>query len=252
MIDTQRHLWPCAVWLAWFVSPALAQDAASAYGVSYGFELAVRSGQADRGFIISDRPVVQPATWVTWSGAELSVWTSVPLTPNGDGSRPQIVELELGRQQKWGKFTIAPAARMYFYRDALSRDRDRSLEGWLNLSYDIGAFRLFTNHSLDLQTYRGAYFVDAGVESEQRVTPSLEIGGSLGAGFGSARFNYEYAGVPLVALDRIRAASWLTAHLKRFYVGAHVEYSSIVDRAVRAGAEQPTYVLVRLAVGGEF
>src|SRR3989442_8585067 len=42
---------------------------------------------------------------------------------------------------------------------SLSAERDRSLEGWLNLSYDVGPFRLFTRHSLDVLTYTGAYFV---------------------------------------------------------------------------------------------
>ena len=114
--------------------------------MSYGLEVAFSSGHADRGFLISDRTVVQPVTWMGWNGTELSLWSSVPLTPNSDGSRPHIAEFELTHTQRWGKLTVAPALRMYYYHDALSRERDRSLEGWLELSVesDSGPIVSFT------------------------------------------------------------------------------------------------------------
>ena len=220
--------------------------------VSYGLEIAIRSGHADRGFIINDRPVVQPEMWLSGKGTEFSVWSNFALAQTTDGARPQIVELELTREQQWGKVTVAPAIRMFFYHDALSADRTRSLEGWLNLSYDVGPFSLFMHHSIDVLTYKGAYFVDAGIESEHHVSSSLEIGGSLGAGYGSARFNDAYADIAIRALDRVSAETWLTVYMKHFYVGPHFEFSSIVDRAVRSGTPRPTYLLVRLSIGGEF
>ena len=219
---------------------------------SYGVEIAFRSGHADRGFIINDRPVIQPVIWLSGSGAEFSLWSNFALAQTSGGARPQIVELELTREQQWGKFTVGPAVRMFFYHDALSADRTRSLEGWLNLSYDVGPFSLFMHHSLDVLTYKGAYFVDAGIESEHHVSSSLEIGGSLGAGYASARFNDAYADIAIRALDRVSAETWLTVYMKHFYVGPHFEFSSIVDRAVRAGTPRPTYLLVRLSIGGEF
>ena len=220
--------------------------------MSYGLEVAFSSGHADRGFLISDRTVVQPVTWVGWNGTELSLWSSVPLTPNSDGSRPHIAEFELTRTQRWGKLTVAPAFRMYYYHDALSRERDRSLEGWLELSYDLGPFSLLVNPSIDVLTYRGAYFVDAGVESEGRVSPRLELGGSLRAGWASWRFNNEYAEVPKSTLDRLRAATWLTAYVTpHLYIGPKVEYNLTLDRDVRA-VTGANYVLLRVALGGEF
>src|SRR5256886_14960588 len=190
--------------------------------------------------------------WLSGSGAEFSLWSNFALAQTSGGARPQIVELELTREHEWGKFTVAPALRMFFYHDALSADRTRSLEGWFNLSYDVGPFSLFMHHSLDVLTYKGAYFVDAGIESERRVSPTLEIGGSLGAGNASDRFNDAYADIGIRALDRVSAETWLTVYTKHFYVGPHFEFSSIVDRAVRAATPRPTYLLVRLSIGGEF
>ena len=219
--------------------------------MTYGVEVSFRSGHADRGFIINDRPVVQPVMWFSGSGTELSVWSSFALAQTSGAGRPQIVELELEHDHTLGKFTLGPALRMYFYHDALNAERDRSLEGWLNLSYNVGPFSIFTRHSLDVLTYKGAYFVDAGIESEHRIS-AVELGGSLAAGYGSARFNDDYAGLPKRALDRVRAATWLTVHAKRLYVGPHLEFSTIVDPAVRAAVSRPTYLLIRLSLGGEF
>jgi len=219
---------------------------------TYGVEIAFRSGHADRGFIINDRPVVQPVMWFSGSGTEFSAWSNFALAQTTDGARPRIVELELTHEQTWGKVTAQPALRMFFYHDALSTDRTRSLEGWLTLSYDVGPIQLFTRQSLDVLTYKGAYFVDAGISSDTRVSPPLEIGGSLGAGWASARFNDAYAGIARRALDRVGAEMWLTVYKKRFYVGPHLEFSTIVDPAVRAATTRPTYLLVRLSLGGEF
>lgn len=253
---TRHHPWSLAAWLALTAScpPVWAQDP-KARPVSYGVEIGLRSGHADRGFIINDRPVLQPVTWVSGSGAELSLWSSLPLAETTDGSRPEILEVELTREHAWSKVTIAPAVRMFFYHDPLSPYSTRSIEGWLYLSYDAGPLRLFTNHSLDVLTYTGAYYGEAGIASEGRVSPTIEIGGSFGAGWASAAFNDAYAGVARSALDRVSADGWLALHVSpHFYIGPHVEFSTIVDRRVRAGADvaRPTYVLLRLTTGGEF
>ncbi len=254
MINTQRRCWRRLMSLALLACAPIARASAQdiPQRATYGVEIAFRSGHADRGFIINDRPVVQPVMWFSGSGTEFSAWSSFAVAQTTDGGRPQIVELELTHEQTWGKVTVGPAVRMYFYHDALNADRDRSLEGWLNLSYDVGPFSLFTRHSLDVLTYKGAYFVDAGIESEHHVSPPLEIGGSLGAGWASARFNDDYAGLAKRALDRVRAATWLTVHVQQFYVGPHFEFSTIVDPAIRAAVTRPTYFLVRLSMGGEF
>jgi len=221
--------------------------------ISYGVEIASGSGHADRGFIVSDRPVVQPEVWLSGSGAELSVWGNFTLGETTDGSRPQIVEVELTREHKWRNLRVAPAISMFFYHDALSPDRTRSIEGWLYLSYDAGPFRLFTNHSVDVLTYKGAYFGEAGIASERRVLPGTEVGGSFAAGWASATFNDAYAGIAKPALDRISVEGWLTAHVKsHVYISPHFEFSTIVDRAVRAELIRPSYFFVRLTTGAEF
>ena len=221
--------------------------------ISYGMEIALSSGHADRGFVISDRPVVQPEVWVSGRGIKLSLWSNFTLAETRDGSRPQILEMELTREHQCRKLTIAPAIRMFSYRDGPGIYRTRSMEGWLYLSYDAGPFRLFTNQSLDVLTYRGAYSGEAGIESKRRVSPRVEVGGSFGAGWASSRFNFAYADINKSALNRISAESWLTVHVKpHYYIGPHLEFSTIVDHRVRAELARPTFVFVGLTTGVEF
>ncbi len=191
--------------------------------------------------------------WLSAGGTDLSVWGNLTLSETTDGSRPEILEIELTRERQWKRLTIAPAVRVYFYHDPLSPYNTRSIEGWLHVSFDTGPFSLFMTHSLDVETYQGAYFVDAGIKSEHSVSDRLEIGGSLGAGWASARFNDMWVGIGRSALNRVSAEGWVTAHVNaRYYIAPHVEFSTLLDPDVRAAALRPAYVRLGLAVGGEF
>jgi hypothetical protein len=253
VLNTKRRRWCGLTSLALLAGAPLSRAFAQEMppGMTYGIEIAFRSGHADRGFIINDRAVVQPVMWISGKGTEFSVWSSFALAQTTDAGRPQIVELKLERELTWGRVTVAPALRTYFYHDALNAESDRSLEGWLTLSYNAGPFSLFTRHSLDVLNYKGEYFVDAGLESEHRVS-ALELGGSLAAGWASAQFNDDYAGVSKRTLDRVRAATWLNLYRGPLYLGTHLEFNTFVDPALRAAVTRPTYLLVTLSIGGEF
>lgn len=216
-------------------------------------EVDFRSGFADRGFVVSDSPVVQPVAWVSGHLAELSVWSNITLAETTEGSRPQIVELELTRAHEWRNFTIAPAVRMHVYRDVASIYSSRSIEGWLSLSYQAGRFRLFSNQSVDLLAYRGGYFGDAGVAMDRRVSPTLKVGGSFKAGWASSAFNDFWADVDKSAFNLVGVEGSLTAYVNRHtYIKPYFEFSTIVDRAVRAGSARPTLFFVGLTTGVEF
>jgi len=237
--------------------PAFAQTASSETqrSASVGGEITFGSGHADRGFIVSDRPVIQPEVWVSDHGTDVSLWSSFTLVETTDRSRPMILELELSHDVEWKRLTLTPSVTMVSYHDALSTAYDRTIETWLYLSYDLGPLQLITNHSLDILANAGAYHGEAGIQSEWHVSPALELGGSFGTGWASAKFNDDYAGVGISALDYVSAEAWLTVHVSsRFYFGPHIEFSTIVDRRVRVGPDvvRPTYVLIGLATGGEF
>ena len=221
--------------------------------LSYGVEIELSSGQADRGFVISDRPVIQPVTWVSGRVAAFSVWSNIPLAETTDGSRPQILEMELARAHEWRNLTIEPAIRTFFYRDPSSNYSSRSIEGWLYLSYHLGLFRLFANQSVDVLAYRGAYFGEAGIAFERRVSQRAKVGGSVNTGWASSTFNDAWFGIDKSALNLTGVEGWLTVYLTpHLYIGPHVRFTTTVDRAVRVELAQPTMFFVGLATGVEF
>jgi hypothetical protein len=221
--------------------------------VSYGVEVELGSGYADRGLVISDRPVVQAVTWVSGSVAAFSVWSNVTLGETTDGSRPQILEMELTRAHEWRNLTIAPAVRTYFYRDPLSIDSSRSIESWLYLSYHAGPFRLFTNQSVDVLAYRGAYFGEAGIAFERRLSPKVEAGSSFKTGWASSTFNDVYFGIDKSAHNLTGVEGWLRVYAKpHFYIAPYFEFSTTVNRALRAELAHPTLFFVGLITGVEF
>jgi hypothetical protein len=221
--------------------------------VSYGVEFEVSSGYADRGLVISDRPVLQPAMWVAGSVAAFSVWTNLTLDETTDGSRPQILDMELTRAHKWRDLTIEPAIRTVFYRDPLSFYSSRSIEGWLYLSYHAGPFRLFANQSVDVLAYKGAYFAQAGIAFERHVSRRMEVGGSFNTGWASSTFNDAYVGIGKSALNLTGVEGWLKVYVKpHLYVGPRFRFTTTVDRAVRAELAQPTLFFVGLTTGVQF
>ena len=91
-------------------------------------------------------------------GVKFSLWSNFTLAKTMDGSRPQILEIELPREHKWRKLTIAPAITMFFnlaYADIAKSALNRiSVEGWLTAHvkphYYIGP-------ASRVQHYRGPY-----------------------------------------------------------------------------------------------
>jgi hypothetical protein len=253
-----------AVWLALAsCAPAFAQDASpnppeekrseNERPISYGVEIELTSGHADRGFVFSDRPVVQPVTWVSGSVAAFSVWSNIPLAETTDGSRPQILQMELARAHEWRNLTIEPAIGMFFYRDPPNSYSSRSIEGWLYLSYHMGPFRLFANQSVDVLAYRGAYFGEAGIAFDRRVSQRVEVGGSVNTGWASSTFNDAWFGINKAALNLTGVEGWLTVYVTpHLYIGPHFQFTTTVDRAVRAELAQPTWFFVGLTTGVEF
>lgn len=220
---------------------------------SYGMGVDVRSGHEDRGFVISERPVVQPVAWVSRGVAEFWVWGNLPLAENADGTLPQIVETELALLPKVGRLKIGPAIRMFVYHDPRTAYSTRSVEAWLYLSYDAGPFRLVSAHSFDIHTYPGAYFGSAGIEFERHMSQRLAAGASFGGRWASATFNDAYAGVARAAFDGISAEGWMTAYMApHVYIGPVFDFAKTLDPRVRAGLVRPSFLFVGLTTGVEF
>jgi hypothetical protein len=221
--------------------------------LSYGLEIDFRSGYADRGILISDRPVVQAIPWLSGSAGRVALWTNFALDEASDNSLPQILEVDFSREQQWGRLSVVPKIEIYEYSEPVSAYRSRSIESWIDVSYRADPVRIFTSHSVDLAEHRGAYFGEAGIEVNREVSRAIEIGTSISGGWGSRTFNEAFFDVDRAAFNLVRVDGWLTTYLTRsFFVVSHFQVNQFVDRALRAGVARPTMVFVGLVMGVEF
>ena len=82
---------------------------------------------------------------------------------------------------------------------------------------------------------------------------AINVEGSFKTGWASSTFNEAWADVDKSALNLVGVDGSLTDHVNRhFYIRPYFEFSTIVDRAVRAGSARPTYFFVGLTTGVEF
>ncbi|HEX9384094.1 MAG TPA: hypothetical protein VF908_11880 [Gemmatimonadaceae bacterium] len=182
-------------------SVALAQDSSNPLGekpseenskIVYGAESDFTSGSAWRGLVISDRPVVSNAGWISKYGFTFMAANTLALSDTTEGTRPRVTDLILAYKHDWRKLKIEPTLDSYWYHDPLNIGTSTSIEGSIKLSYPAGPIRLFTSHSSDVLSHKGAYFGEAGMKYERNLPERNELGISIDTGWASSTFNQAY------------------------------------------------------------
>src|SRR5437899_10978435 len=154
----------------------------------WGVENDFRSSHVWRGLVLSDQPVLQPEAWISVSRFTFDAWSNLTLRNTTEGTRPRIAELTLSYERDWKKLRIEPTLEAYFYRDPLNTESSNSMESSLRVSYPAGPVRVFTAHSFDVLAYRGAYFGEAGIDYEKRLSENAELEITFRTGWASAKF----------------------------------------------------------------
>jgi hypothetical protein len=242
--------------------PALAQNSGTPPGqkppqddrkITYGVENDFSSGYVWRGLVVSDRPVVQPAAWVSWSGFTFIAWSSLSLRDTTEATRPQVADLILMLEHNWKHLRIEPTIEAFLYRDSVGIETSSSMHGSVQLSFPAGPFRLFTNHSVDVLAHRGAYFGTGGVAYQRRASAKSKLDASFHTGWASSMFNDAYIGIDTAAFNFIGLESSLTYYVKPYlYVRPHSELSITVGRQLRRQLPEPNFVSLGFGVGVEF
>src|SRR5207245_6421564 len=108
----------------------------------------------------------------------------------------------------------------------------------------------FTAHSFDVLAYRGAYFGEAGIDYEKRLSENAELEITFRTGWASAKFNDANIGVAKAAFNLVGAESSLTYYLKKnLYLRPEFGFSRIMDPQLRAAVLHPTFLTFGLAIG---
>lgn len=214
-------------------------------GVTGGMETDANSRYVWRSIDQGYGPVLQPSVWGSLSNLTLSLWGNVAATG--------LTELDpaLSYSAEWRGFSFEPSFACYLY--PAEPDPFGTAELSLNVARPLGPLEVFTDHSLDVVGYPGAYYGDIGLSFERELTSSLSGGASASIGWASAQFNEECLGVRRGALNCTEAEASLTwSTFWLLYLRPHVAASSLLDAELRAATERPWNVTAGLAVGREF
>ncbi len=218
---------------------------AAAAGVTGGVETDANSRYVWRAIDQGSGPVLQPSVWGSVSNLTLSLWGNVAATG--------LTELDpaLSYSAEWQGFSFEPSFACYLF--PAEPDPFGTAELSLNAARPLGPVEVFSDHSLDVVGYPGAYFGDIGLSFAPQLTENLEAGANAYVGWATAQFNEECLGVRRAALNCVEAGASLTwSPLRLLYLRPHVAASLLLDAGLRAATERPFNLTAGLAVGRDF
>jgi len=218
----------------------------------YGAEVDFLSGFLWRGMTLTDKPVTQPAAWISKSGLSFTVWSSTHLTHEPGAKLFNFTDLILTYSRDWKKLTIEPTLEGYVNRPPTGEFDPHTMEVALKLSYPIGPFTAFTSHAIDLIAYRGAYFGETGI-TYKRTMKKTDLELTIRSGWASSKFNNGYIGVNKPAVNFVGVDGGLAFNLNsHLYIRPHLEFNRMIDRQLRAVSLKPTFFTFGLTMGMEF
>lgn len=195
--------------------------------------------------------MLQPSAWVSAFDFTVSAWSNFVLTRETNQGQFNEVDLGLDWRGAWGRLTFEPSACACFYPN--QADAPATLELAARLSYPVGPLSLFTSHAVEVMSCAGAYFGEAGFCLEKELVSVLSLSTTLTVGWASSRFNDAFLGLERNALNVAGAELNLTyCPWEGVYVAPHLDFSALLDRALRARVDDPTILAGGLALGVEF
>lgn len=144
--------------------------------IKFGFQTDITSRYVNRGLGFSRGPVEQSRVWLTHSGLTVYGWTN--LVVGREPQRGKISEIDFGLayMREWKGLTVEPAADCYWYPKPGSLtvpSTPPTGEASVKVSYPTGPARLFVKYALDIGSYPGSSFAEAGASSERKLSPRL-------------------------------------------------------------------------------
>jgi hypothetical protein len=203
---------------------------------SFTFEATSLSQYVWRGLVLTNGPVLQTSSTVTYRGAHLNVFTNQDLNSvNGRRGKVNELDFDLGYDYARDKTTFSAGAIHYTYPNTNALSTTELYAG-VRLA---GPFNPSVRGYFDVVSIRGGY-VTADVFHSVRL-PKLapdvtwEAVLAAGAGCGSANHNAAYYGVKRLTLADLHPSLSLPLSRGKFRLTPRLGYGMLLDPALRGG-----------------
>jgi hypothetical protein len=222
---------------------------ASAQSPTAGADVDVVSRYVWRGVPYSDGAAVQPSVWKSLHALTVSLWSNLVVADRIDRGRFNHVFVSAIYRTDAGRFTIEPGVQAWHSKAIGEIAAVTTAEGMVRISSDLGALSLFTNHTVDLQAYRGAYIGDAGLVHRRTVGARAEVATQLAVSWATARYNSAFLGVAKSAVNYASLGGHVAIRLdERWSVRPHAELQPIIDGAVRRALQSDVFFTAGVAL----
>jgi hypothetical protein len=220
--------------------------------ISGGAEIDFSSRYVWQGIAYTRGPVQQSSAWITAGHWTFEAWGNQIL--NNDAMRGQLTEYSITLGYSWTRhgWTIEPSCEKWVNHPSNADTGPNTGVCYARISHHAGPFTVYTTHNLDIQSYRGAYWGDAGISREQ-TWGRWKLEASISGGWASSKFDEAYIGRAKNAFNLLTAGSSITVSLPHhIYLRPHFEFSRIMDRQLRQQLSSPTLWNGGLALGVSF
>lgn len=222
---------------------------ASAQSPTAGADVDTVSRYVWRGVPYSDGAAVQPSVWISLQGLSLSLWSNLVVADRIDRGQFNHLFAAASYRTDAGRFTIEPGVQAWHTKAFGEVAAVTTAEGLVRVSRDVGAWQIFTNHTVDLQAYRGAYIGDAGLGHRQAIGPRAEVVTQFAVSWATARYNRAYVGVAKSAINYASLSGQVALRLDDHWsLRPHAEWQPITDAALRRALQSKAYFTAGVAV----
>jgi hypothetical protein len=218
--------------------------------VAYGVESDFNARYVFRGLAYSRGSVGQSRAWLEASRLTLYGWTNLVLDPQPSQESLDEVDFGVSYAHPAKGLLLEPALDVFVYRGPPPFSLPSTAEASLRVSRPLGPARAYVKQTIDLRSYRGAYFGEAGLVSSHALGRDVTLAATLSVGWASARFNQAYLGVAKRAVNVAAAELALSyAPSERFQLRPHVALTRVPDRQLSGALAEPRIFNFGLAVG---
>ncbi len=202
--------------------------------VTWGGGVDVVSRYLWRGIPSSQGKVVWPSAWVSGRGITVSLFANVD--PN---YHPKLNEYDLtvAYERTIGRLTLTGTYIRYAYFEGALSFATTELVG--RAAYAVGRGELFTTHAVDVDLYRGSYYLEVGYAIERELDARSTLAADASVAFWSA-FIEKHTGVPDSTIGPVSVNVAYTRRLApHLSVRPHVTFSRIADGEIRKLLDPP-------------